>query len=99
MIAKEFPDNVATMFAILETFFGIGMIVGPTVGGALYEAGGFTLPFVLLGAVLVCAAGFCYFVLPSSVDAVNAVSEKPSVLQALKVNATFSQMILSWPPA
>ena len=24
MIAKEFPDNVATMFAILETFFGIG---------------------------------------------------------------------------
>ena len=49
MIAKEFPDNVATMFAILETFFGIGMIVGPTVGGALYEAGGFTLPFVSLG--------------------------------------------------
>ena len=37
MIAKEFPDNVATMFAILETFFGLGMIMGPTVGGALYE--------------------------------------------------------------
>merc|ERR1719295_2165327 len=46
MIAKEFPVNVATMFAILETFFGLGMIMGPTVGGALYEAGGFTLPFV-----------------------------------------------------
>ena len=37
MIAKEFPENVATMFAILETFFGLGMIMGPTVGGALYE--------------------------------------------------------------
>ena len=49
MIAKEFPNNVATMFAILETFFGIGMIMGPTVGGALYELGGFTLPFVSLG--------------------------------------------------
>jgi len=85
MIAKEFPENVATMFAILETFFGIGMIVGPTVGGALYEAGGFTLPFVLLGTILVCASGFCFFVLPSSVDSVNSVTEKPSVLQALKV--------------
>ena len=52
MIAKEFPENVATMFAILETFFGIGMIVGPTVGGALYEAGGFTLPFVSLGRMM-----------------------------------------------
>ena len=50
MIAKEFPNNVATMFAILETFFGIGMIVGPTVGGALYQVGGFTLPFVSLGS-------------------------------------------------
>ena len=56
------------MFAILETFFGIGMIVGPTVGGALYEAGGFTLPFAALGSVLVCAAGFCYFILPNSSD-------------------------------
>ena len=66
MIAKEFPDNVATMFAILETFFGIGMIMGPTVGGALYEVGGFTLPFVSLGSVLVGAAIFCAIVLPNS---------------------------------
>ena len=54
------------MFAILETFFGIGMIMGPTVGGALYEAGGFTLPFVSLGSVLVGAAIFCAIVLPNS---------------------------------
>ena len=58
MIAKEFPENVATMFAILETFFGIGMIVGPTVGGALYEAGGFTLPFVSLGMVMIEVSNF-----------------------------------------
>ena len=28
IIAREFPDNVATMFACLETFFGLGLIVG-----------------------------------------------------------------------
>jgi len=86
MIAKEFPDNVATMFAILETFFGIGMIMGPTVGGALYEAGGFTLPFVTLGGVLFLAALFCWVVLPSSTDQGNRENrEKASMLQALKV--------------
>ena len=37
IIAKEFPDNVATTFASLETFFGLGLIVGPTVGGILYQ--------------------------------------------------------------
>lgn len=85
MIAKEFPDKVATMFAILETFFGIGMIVGPTVGGALYELGGFTLPFVTLGSVLVCAAIFTSFVLPNAPPAIEDNTNKPSIAQALKV--------------
>ena len=49
MIVKYFPDNMATMFAILETFFALGMIAGPTAGGILYEAGGFMLPFISLG--------------------------------------------------
>jgi len=85
MIAKEFPENVATMFAILETFFGIGMIMGPTVGGALYEAGGFTLPFVTLGGVLVCATIFTTIILPHSTDSGGSNQEKPSMLKALKV--------------
>lgn len=85
MIAKEFPENVATMFAILETFFGIGMIVGPTVGGALYQAGGFTLPFVSLGGVLLLAAVFTACILPNQREVVNPQTEKPSVMRALKV--------------
>jgi MFS family permease len=32
IIAKEFPDKVSTMFACLETCFGVGLIVGPSVG-------------------------------------------------------------------
>eukprot|EP00095_Tigriopus_kingsejongensis_P003951 maker-scaffold79_size400133-snap-gene-1.9 protein:Tk03951 transcript:maker-scaffold79_size400133-snap-gene-1.9-mRNA-1 annotation:"uncharacterized mfs-type transporter" len=85
MIAKEFPDNVATMFAILETFFGIGMICGPTVGGALYELGGFTLPFVTLGGVLICATIFTSVILPNPTQTVEDSLNKPSMIQALKV--------------
>ena len=57
------------LFTFLFTIFVLnllGMIMGPTVGGALYEAGGFTLPFVTLGGVLFLAALFCWVVLPSS---------------------------------
>ena len=46
IIAHEFPETVATMFAVMETFFGLGLIVGPSVGGALYELNGYYLPFV-----------------------------------------------------
>ncbi|XP_012275314.1 MFS-type transporter SLC18B1 [Orussus abietinus] len=64
IIAKEFPSNVATTFASLETFFGLGLIVGPTVGGALYQIGGYTTPFAVLGSALFLAAVMTAFVLP-----------------------------------
>jgi hypothetical protein len=41
-----------------------GEIVGPVVGGALYELGGFTLPFAVMGGLLVCSAVFIFIILP-----------------------------------
>jgi len=85
-IAREFPDKVASMFAMIELFFGIGEIVGPVVGGALYEVGGFTLPFAVMGSILFLSSIFIYFVLPDTPRPVietdpNAV--KPSMRNAL----------------
>ncbi|XP_061173558.1 MFS-type transporter SLC18B1-like [Saccostrea echinata] len=53
IIATVFPDNVATVFSVLETFSGLGMIAGPAVGGALYQLGGFGLPFFVVGSITV----------------------------------------------
>uniref|UniRef100_A0A2P2HZD3 MFS-type transporter SLC18B1-like n=1 Tax=Hirondellea gigas TaxID=1518452 RepID=A0A2P2HZD3_9CRUS len=64
IIAQEFPLNVGSAFATLETFFGLGLIAGPAVGGALYELGGFTLPFVSMGCVLMAAAATVWCFLP-----------------------------------
>lgn len=88
-IAREFPDRVATMFALIELFFGIGMIVGPMIGGALYQVGGFTLPFDIMGSLLVLASVFIFFVLPEVGGGAGSLSandgaEKPSVKEALK---------------
>jgi len=85
LIAKEFPENVAAMFAILETFFGLGMILGPFIGGLLYEIGGFILPFVILGGCLIAATLFVVVVLPRSRDTTPESTEKPTMMKALKV--------------
>jgi len=83
-IAREFPTNVASMFALIELFFGIGEIVGPVVGGALYEVGGFTLPFAVMGSILFLSSLFIFFVLPDTphVDTSDS-GEKPSMKKAL----------------
>lgn len=84
IIAKEFPDNVATTFASLETFFGLGLIVGPTVGGALYQLGGYTLPFAVMGSALFLSAILSNIVLPKHDEGTDR-EVGPSMFKALKI--------------
>ncbi|GIY24981.1 MFS-type transporter SLC18B1 [Caerostris darwini] len=64
IIAATFPDSVATSFSLMETAFGLGLIVGPTIGGALYQVGGFVLPFVINGGFLLLGFIILVFLLP-----------------------------------
>ncbi|KAG8225476.1 hypothetical protein J437_LFUL004477 [Ladona fulva] len=64
IIATEFPETVATTFATLETFFGLGLIAGPTIGGILYQIGGYKTPFMVMGGVLITAAFITFLILP-----------------------------------
>jgi len=41
-----------------------GSLLGPVIGGSLYEAGGYTLPFAVTGALIAGDAGLCLFLLP-----------------------------------
>ncbi|XP_076349795.1 MFS-type transporter SLC18B1-like isoform X2 [Tachypleus tridentatus] len=64
IIALEFPNSVATTFSLLETCLGIGLITGPTLGGALYQVGGYELPFITAGMALLVDSVVIFFVLP-----------------------------------
>ncbi|KAL4232821.1 hypothetical protein ACF0H5_007507 [Mactra antiquata] len=64
IMAYEFPDNIITVMGTLETFTGLGMMVGPAVGGALYEIGGYGLPFFVLGSVVILCGLLTSYVMP-----------------------------------
>lgn len=86
IIAKEFPNNVATTFASLETCFGLGLIVGPMVGGALYSVGGYYLPFVVLGSALFITAILTLCILPKHADEPFTENDKrTSMWNVLKI--------------
>ncbi|XP_034841523.1 MFS-type transporter SLC18B1-like [Maniola hyperantus] len=85
IIAKEFPNNVASMFASLETFFGLGLIVGPMLGGALYNWGGYSLPFAVLGSTLFLTAIMCYVTLPKTFDDEDIKPTGPTMMSLLRI--------------
>ena len=47
-------------------FFGLGMIVGPSIGGLLFEYGGFACPFFVTGVASFIATLFAFMFLPKS---------------------------------
>ncbi|KAL5478000.1 hypothetical protein EMCRGX_G024874 [Ephydatia muelleri] len=46
-----FNGNYGVATGLLEVAAGLGYMAGPPVGGALYDLGGFLLPFLVVGAV------------------------------------------------
>ncbi|XP_053202992.1 MFS-type transporter SLC18B1-like isoform X2 [Panonychus citri] len=51
-IPVYYPNHISQVFGLIEMCYGVGMIVGPLLGGFLYEVGGFDLPFFVCGALL-----------------------------------------------
>jgi len=88
LVAQMFPNTVSTVFGVVEMSFGVGMIIGPTVGGALFQLGGFTLPFAILGGILLVQAAFSSKTLPHLKDNSSTDTSQGSnygILQAMKI--------------
>ena len=65
----------------IEAFFGIGSMFGPSVGGLLYDLGGFKLPFFFLGgfSLLVSAASILMFYEDDIIENENSSEENDDV--------------------
>ncbi|XP_060735380.1 MFS-type transporter SLC18B1 isoform X2 [Tachysurus vachellii] len=63
--AKVFPDNIATILGFIEIFTGLGLILGPPLGGWIYHAFGYEIPFIALGSVLFLTVPLIMWILPN----------------------------------
>ncbi|NXU12989.1 S18B1 protein, partial [Pardalotus punctatus] len=52
ILAKAFPTNTATVLGSLEIFTGLGLMLGPPLGGFLYQSFGYEVPFITLGCIV-----------------------------------------------
>lgn len=73
---KEFPKCSSSVFAVLEIALGMGNMTGPLIGGYLFEVGGYSLPFIVVGGVLTLVAIAAAILLPP--DEYSNTQEDPS---------------------
>ena len=64
-----FPEQkLARMNGILQSFTGLGMLIGPIMGSVLFKIGGFQLPFYSVGVLLLLLAIVNYSIIPSNLE-------------------------------
>ncbi|CAB3231381.1 unnamed protein product [Arctia plantaginis] len=83
-VVNAFPDSIGSVLGILETFIGLGMSVGPAIGGFLYSIGGFGLPFYTLGIIMVLTVPINYFLLTDCEEYVSG-SKTASIIGLFKI--------------
>ncbi|XP_050419743.1 MFS-type transporter SLC18B1-like [Adelges cooleyi] len=87
LTAVTFPESVASTFSALEVFYGMGYIVGPTLGALLFEAGGFPLPFIVMGLITLGTSLLVCLIMKQDVPSPNRAKTK--VTQLMKVPTVF----------
>lgn len=64
LLFGTFPEKVASATGILEIFISLGYVIGPIVGGVLFQFGGFRTPFLFSAGLLFLASVMGQLVLP-----------------------------------
>ena len=64
-----FPEEkLARMNGILQSFTGLGMLMGPILGSLLFILGGFQLPFYIVGVLLLSLALVNLSIIPNGLQ-------------------------------
>lgn len=65
IIANAFPNDMESKLGWMETCGGIGLIVGPLIGGLFYSIGGYEFTFIVYVVILIILTLVTYFILPA----------------------------------
>jgi len=76
VLTDQFSADLVTVIAMCEAAIGLGCLVGPPSGAALYEAAGFRIPFLVIGicsglllyVFAVCDFGILWSPLPEDLE-------------------------------
>lgn len=64
LIAVHYPKKRVEMMGFALMGSTAGSLLGPIIGGSLYEVGGYMLPFMVTGVLVAIDAGVRFFLLP-----------------------------------
>jgi len=88
ILSVQFKSHVTYVYSLTQASFGFAEILGPSIGGIMFEYGGFLLPFEFSGILCLIVGLAIIYRLPKLMDSdLDAQPDKPSA-------ATYNFVIL-----
>ena len=78
LISSSFREGKALYLSIKETFFSLGTVIGPMLGGLLRDITDFRVPFIITGSLIIASALFSAIVLYYSNSNINPRRTTPT---------------------
>ncbi|XP_066020936.1 MFS-type transporter SLC18B1-like [Pocillopora verrucosa] len=93
-VLQRFPNNTGAIAAGMQLSCLGGNSFAPVFGGFLYTVGGFKLPFIIMGIILLCSTGILAFLLSHETESQKDDESKESIsicksMRPLKIPAVF----------
>ena len=63
-----YGENQGAAIGLMEMFTGLGLAISPVIGSYLYAWGGFGLPFIVYGSMLLGFSLIIKWILPEHID-------------------------------
>uniref|UniRef100_A0A1I8BBB0 MFS domain-containing protein n=1 Tax=Meloidogyne hapla TaxID=6305 RepID=A0A1I8BBB0_MELHA len=103
IVGRLFPDRISMATGINEVAFGLGYTLGPAIGSALYEVGGYVLPLFVVGSaqILIVLASLPFYrgLLSEGSEISNVKQEEeksPGIFRMLLIPDVFMAMLSSF---
>lgn len=86
IIGAELSEINHIIIPIMETMYGVAVVIGPAAGGILYDYGGFRMPFFVFGGLLfgVTLLAMMFFPKPRIVSTEESQMKPPSIRSVIK---------------
>ncbi|XP_041361599.1 MFS-type transporter SLC18B1-like [Gigantopelta aegis] len=68
VVSNEFQSNFTSVFSLTEVCVGLGLSIAPGIGGFFYMLGGFVLPFVVCGSLILLSLPINYLLVLNLTD-------------------------------
>uniref|UniRef100_T1J6T6 Major facilitator superfamily (MFS) profile domain-containing protein n=1 Tax=Strigamia maritima TaxID=126957 RepID=T1J6T6_STRMM len=93
ILTETFPTEIEKTFGFFRGAYGLGLIMGPAIGGTLYQLSGYALPFFCTGGFLLIVYTLSTILFWNKSDNVNTKISESIIVKALRIPSVSLSMV------